>query len=54
VREVRAYPTVDILVVRAHDGGKDWEVPLVDTFIKSIRLEEELVELHSLEGLERG
>jgi 16S rRNA processing protein RimM len=29
VRELRSYPTVDVLVVKAADGGKDWELPLV-------------------------
>ena len=29
VRELRSYPSVDVLVVSARDGGKDWEVPLV-------------------------
>jgi 16S rRNA processing protein RimM len=54
VRDVRNYPTVDALIVRAADGGKDWEVPLVDAFVESFDLAAGLVTLRSIEGLERG
>jgi 16S rRNA processing protein RimM len=38
VREIRHYPTVEAVVVRAKDGGTDWEVPLVQTYISKIDL----------------
>ena len=34
VRDLKSYPTVDVLVVRAEDGGKDYEVPLVDGVVE--------------------
>lgn len=54
VRELRAYPSVEVLVIRADDGGKDWEVPLVEAFIESVDAERRVVVVSSLEGLERG
>lgn len=53
VRDVRNYPTVDALVVRAADGGRDWEIPLVDAFLDKADFEAGLVTLKSMEGLER-
>jgi 16S rRNA processing protein RimM len=54
VRALKSYPSVDVLVVRDHDGGKDWEIPLVFAFVASLDAEEGLVELATLEGIERG
>ena len=57
VREVSNYPTVDTLMVRAADGGKDWEIPLVDAFVERVDVSAEdgrgLVAIRTLEGLER-
>ena len=53
VKDLLSYPSVDVLVVRAKDGGKDWEVPLVDALVASIDVETGSVELKSLEGVER-
>jgi 16S rRNA processing protein RimM len=53
VRDVRAYPTVDALVVRAKDGGKDWEVPLLEAIVDTIDLPGALVTLRTLEGVDR-
>ena len=53
VRDLRTYPTVDALVVRAKDGGRDWEIPLVSAFIDTVDVETGLVTLKTLEGLER-
>ncbi len=53
VRDLRSYPTVDVLVVRAHDGGKDYEVPLVEAIVENVDLAREIVTLKSLEGVER-
>ena len=54
VRELRSYPSVEVLVVTAADGGKDWEVPLVDAFIERLDAAAGEVVVTSLDGLERG
>jgi 16S rRNA processing protein RimM len=54
VKELRSYPSVEVLVVGASDGGKDWEVPLVDAFVERVDAEAREVWLTSLEGLERA
>jgi 16S rRNA processing protein RimM len=54
VRDLKTYPTCDVLVVRAADGGKDYEVPLVDAIVEEVDLEGERVTLTSLEGVERS
>jgi ribosomal 30S subunit maturation factor RimM len=51
---VRNYPSVDALVVTAADEGVDWEIPLVDAFIAGMDLESGVIELRTLEGLERA
>jgi 16S rRNA processing protein RimM len=53
VRELRTYPSVHALIVAAADGGKDWEVPLVEAFVEDIDVDEALVVLATTEGLER-
>ena len=53
VKDLLSYPTVDVLVIRASDGGKDWEVPLVDALVRRVDPEAGLVELATLEGVER-
>lgn len=53
VRELRSYPSVDALVVRAADGGRDWEIPLVSQYIDRIDPNARLVTLVTVEGLER-
>jgi 16S rRNA processing protein RimM len=54
VRDLRSYPTCDVLVVRAADGGKDYEIPLVEAIVGSVDVEGEKVTLKTLEGVERG
>jgi 16S rRNA processing protein RimM len=54
VKDVQNYPTVDALIVKAADGGKDWEIPLVDVFVDSMDLAGGRVVLKTLDGLERG
>ncbi|HEX8796437.1 MAG TPA: ribosome maturation factor RimM [Polyangiaceae bacterium] len=54
VTELKAYPTVDVLVVKATDGGRPWEVPLVDAVVAAVDLGAATVTLASLEGVERG
>ena len=54
VRDLKSYPTVDVLVVRADDGGMDYEVPLVDAIVENMDLPGETITLKTLEGVERG
>jgi 16S rRNA processing protein RimM len=54
VTELRTYPSVDVLVVAAADGGSPWEVPLVGAFVKSVDAVAGLVTLATLEGLDRA
>jgi 16S rRNA processing protein RimM len=54
VAELRTYPSVDVLVVAASDGGKPWEVPLVDAFVKRVDAAAGVVTLATSEGLERA
>ncbi len=54
VRELRSYPSVEVLVVKADDGGKDWEIPLVDAFVERLDPAAREVVVTSVDGLERG
>jgi len=53
VRRLDSYPTVDTLVVAADDGGRDWEVPLIDAVVERVDAGARKVTLHTLEGVER-
>ncbi len=54
VRAMQSYPSSDVLIVQAADGGKDWEVPLLDSFVEKVDIAEGVVSLAKLDGLERG
>jgi 16S rRNA processing protein RimM len=54
VRELQTYPTVDVLVVDAADGGLPWEIPLVDAIVERVDVARAEVTLSTLEGLERA
>jgi 16S rRNA processing protein RimM len=54
VTAMRTYPAMDLLEVAAADGGRPWEVPLLDTIVLSIDVEAGLVTLGTMEGVERG
>ncbi|HLK41677.1 MAG TPA: ribosome maturation factor RimM [Polyangiaceae bacterium] len=54
VVRVRSYPTTDVLEVDAGDGGRAWEVPLVDAVIGHVDLEANVVTLKNLDGVERA
>jgi ribosomal 30S subunit maturation factor RimM len=51
---MRSYPTVDVLVVAASDGGRPWEVPLVDAVVERVDVERGLVTLSTRDGVERA
>jgi len=54
VRRLDSYPTVDTLIVAADDGGKDWEVPLVEAVVERVDVGAKRVALRTLEGVERA
>jgi 16S rRNA processing protein RimM len=54
VLEMRSYPTVDVLVVAAADGGRPWEVPLVDAVVELVDVQQGLVTLSTRDGVERA
>jgi 16S rRNA processing protein RimM len=53
VRDVKSYPSVEVLVVRGNDGGGDWEIPLVANYVAKVDVAAQLVEIAHLEGVER-
>ena len=54
VRELQTYPTVDVLIVDAADGGAPWEIPLVDAIVERVDVTLGKVTLFTLEGVERA
>jgi 16S rRNA processing protein RimM len=54
VKELLNYPASDVLVVRAGDGGGDWDVPLIGKFVREVDVLAGVVHLVSLDDLERG
>jgi len=54
VIELKTYPTVDVLVVTAKDGGRPWEVPLVASVVREVDIPAGLVTLVGLDGVERA
>jgi len=53
VVEIMTYPTVQSIIIRADDKLGDWEVPLSDTFIGTVDTAAKVVEILTLEDLER-
>ncbi len=53
VRDLVSYPSVDTLVVRAEDGGPDWEIPLVAAFVSEVDVPNGRFIVATLEGIER-
>jgi 16S rRNA processing protein RimM len=54
VMELKSYPSVDVLVVAAADGGRPWEVPLVHGVVQRVDVAGGIVVLSTLDGLERA
>ncbi len=53
VRELRSYPSTQVLVVDADDGGPPWEVPLVAALVRDVDVASGVVVLTTLAGIER-
>jgi 16S rRNA processing protein RimM len=51
--ELVTYPTASAIVVRPSDGLGDWEIPLTDAYIAKLDLASRVVEVSTLEDLER-
>jgi 16S rRNA processing protein RimM len=51
---LRPYPAADVLEIAAADGGSPWEVPLVESLVRSVDVASGVVTLVSLEGATRG
>lgn len=54
VVELRTYPSVDVLVVEAADGGPPWEVPVVEAFVERVDAAAGLVTLSTVDGIDRA
>jgi len=54
VKEVRSYPTMSTIVVSAADGGAAWEIPLVDSIVRSVDVAANLVTLATMQDVERA
>jgi 16S rRNA processing protein RimM len=54
VMELRTYPSVDVLIVAAADGGRPWEVPLVEGIVQRVDVTGGMVVLSSFDGLDRA
>jgi ribosomal 30S subunit maturation factor RimM len=53
VRELRTYPATDVLLVEATDGGRAWEVPLVEAIVRSVDVGAGIVTVVTMDGIER-
>ncbi|AUX23654.1 ribosome maturation factor RimM [Sorangium cellulosum] len=50
VKSLQSYPTCDVLVVE-REGAASIEIPLVESFVSSVDVEQQVVQLVTLEGL---
>jgi 16S rRNA processing protein RimM len=53
VAEIITYPSIEVLLVHADDGKGDWEVPLTEMFIGRVDVPGKVVELVTLDDVER-
>lgn len=53
VKELLQYPTTEALLVETGEPEGDWEIPLVAQWVANVDAPAKVVELASLEGLER-
>lgn len=53
VTDVVSYPTLEAILVRADDGKGLWEVPLTETYVSKVDAQSGIVEVLTLDELER-
>ncbi len=53
VAELVSYPSIEVFLVHADDEKGDWEVPLTEMFIGRVDVEAKVVELNTLDDVER-
>ncbi len=53
VIEIMSYPTLEAIVVRPEDGKGSWEIPLTETYVGKIDTAARVVEVLTLDELER-
>lgn len=53
VGEIVTYPSVEVILVRADDDQGDWEVPLTETYVAHVDVDAKVVELVTLDDVER-
>jgi 16S rRNA processing protein RimM len=53
IAELVTYPSIEVFLVHADDGKGDWEVPLTEMFIGRVDVEGKVVELVTLDDVER-
>jgi 16S rRNA processing protein RimM len=53
VAELITYPSIEVFLVHADDGKGDWEVPLTEMFIAKVDVAAKVVELVTLDDVER-
>jgi 16S rRNA processing protein RimM len=53
VAELITYPSIEVLLVHADDGKGDWEVPLTEMFVGKVDVANKVVELVTLDDVER-
>ncbi len=53
VADIVSYPTLQVLIVKADDGEGDWEIPINETYVGTIDASSRVVEILTLEELER-
>jgi 16S rRNA processing protein RimM len=53
VAELVQYPSIEVFLIHADDGQGDWEVPLTEMFIGKVDVENKVVELLTLDEVER-
>lgn len=53
VAELITYPSLEVMLVYADDGLGDWEVPLTEMFIARVDVEGKVVDLVTLDDIER-
>lgn len=53
VAEIITYPSIEVLLVHADDANGDWEVPLTEMFIGRVDVPGKVVDLVTLDDVER-